>query len=300
MSQRSTTLQDRPENVTTAEDIEQFLLNYLKEKEVADGNVSEFDEEEEQSDPPKADENDTGPHMEPPLPLQIQIATDVMERCIHLLSDKNLKIRLKVLDVLDLCVVVLQSHRNQLLPLAHRAWPPLVRRLTNDDPLAVLRAFKVLRTLGGKSGDFLRSRFCKDVLPKLAGSLVAQAPVSARAGPVYAHTLAFKLQLAVLQGLGPLCERLDLGEGDLNKVADACLIYLSAKQPVKLQEAARRVFFHLMKVDPDCTWFLLNELYCPEQLIPPHPALHPVQLRGATGQQNPYTANVLLLLRELQ
>lgn len=72
-------------------------------------------------------------------------------------------------------------------------------------------SLQVLRTLGGKCGDFLRSRFSKDVLPKLASSLVAQAPVSARAGPVYSHTLAFKLQLAVLQGLGPLCERLDLG-----------------------------------------------------------------------------------------
>ncbi|KAK2109960.1 TEL2-interacting protein 1 [Saguinus oedipus] len=237
LNQRPATL----ENSTTAEDIEQFLLNYLKEKDVADGNVSDFDnEEEEQPVPPKVEENDTHPDVEPPLPLQIQIAMDVMERCIHLLSDKNLQIRLKVLDVLDLCVVVLQSHKNQLLPLAHRAWPSLVHRLTRDAPLAVLRAFKVLRTLGIKCGDFLRSRFCKDVLPKLAGSLVTQAPISARAGPVYSHTLAFKLQLAVLQGLGPLCERLDLGEGDLNKVADACLIYLSAKQPVKLQEAARR------------------------------------------------------------
>ncbi|XP_059262968.1 TELO2-interacting protein 1 homolog [Mustela nigripes] len=290
-----------PENTATAEDIEQFLLNYLKEKDVADGNVSDFDnEEEEQSEPPKVDESDTGPDVEPPPPVQIQIAKDVMERCIHLLSDKNLTIRLKVLDVLDLCVVVLQSHKNQLLPLAHRAWPSLVRRLTSDDPLVVLRAFKVLRTLGGKCGDFLRSRFCKDILPQLAGSLVTQAPVSARAGPVYTHTLAFKLQLAVLQGLGPLCERLDLGEGDLNKVADACLIYLSAKQPVKLQEAARRVFLHLMKVDPDCIWFLLNELYCPEQLTPPHPSLHPVQLRGTAGQGNPYAANVLHLLQELQ
>ncbi|VCW66294.1 unnamed protein product, partial [Gulo gulo] len=285
---------------TTAEDIEQFLLNYLKEKDVAVGNVSDFDnEEEEQSEPPKVDESDTCPNVEPPLPVQIQIAKDVMERCIHLLSDKNLTIRLKVLDVLDLCVVVLQSHKNQLLPLAHRAWPSLVRRLTSDDPLVVLRAFKVLRTLGGKCGDFLRSRFCKDILPQLAGSLVTQAPVSARAGPVYTHTLAFKLQLAVLQGLGPLCERLDLGEGDLNKVADACLIYLSAKQPVKLQEAARRVFLHLMKVDPDCIWFLLNELYCPEQLTPPHPSLHPVQLQGTAGQGNPYAANVLHLLQEL-
>lgn len=45
LSQRTTALQDRLENITTAEDIEQFLLNYLKEKDVADGNVSEFDEE---------------------------------------------------------------------------------------------------------------------------------------------------------------------------------------------------------------------------------------------------------------
>uniref|UniRef100_U3D1A0 TELO2-interacting protein 1 homolog n=1 Tax=Callithrix jacchus TaxID=9483 RepID=U3D1A0_CALJA len=297
LNQRPATL----ENSTTAEDIEQFLLNYLKEKDVADGNVSDFDnEEEEQPVPPKVEENDTHPDVEPPLPLQIQMAMDVMERCIHLLSDKNLQIRLKVLDVLDLCVVVLHSHKNQLLPLAHRAWPSLVHRLTRDAPLAVLRAFKVLRTLGSKCGDFLRSRFCKDVLPKLAGSLVTQAPISARAGPVYSHTLAFKLQLAVLQGLGPLCERLDLGEGDLNKVADACLIYLSAKQPVKLQEAARSVFLHLMKVDPDSTWFLLIELYCPTQFTPPHPSLHPVQLRGASRQQNPYMANVLRLLKELQ
>ncbi|KAM9590071.1 TELO2-interacting protein 1 homolog [Trichechus inunguis] len=301
LSQRPATLQKGLENTTTAKDIEQFLLNYLKEKDVADGNVLDFDsEEDEPSVPPEVGKSDTRPDVEPPLPLQIQIAKDVMERCIHLLSDKNLKIRLKVLDVLDLCVVVLQSHKNQLLPLAHRAWPSLVHRLTNDDPLAVLRAFKVLRTLGGKCGDFLRSRFCKAVLPKLAGSLVTQAPISARAGPVYSHTLAFKLQLAVLQGLGPLCESLDLGEGDLNKVADACLIYLSAKQPVKLQEAARSVFLHLMKVDPDSTWLLLNELYCPEQFTPPHPSLCPVQLRGATGQQNPYTANVLHLLKELQ
>ncbi|XP_055400988.1 TELO2-interacting protein 1 homolog isoform X2 [Bubalus kerabau] len=241
LSQRPASLEKGLENPTTAEDIEQFVLNYLKEKDVAAGNVSDLDnEDEEQSDPPEAEGDGTGPHVEPPLPAHIQLATGAGERCVHLMADESLNTRLKVLDVLDLCVVVLQSHKNQLLPLAHRAWPSLVHRLTNDDPLAVLRAFKVLRTLGGKCGDFLRSRFCKDVLPKLAGSLVSQAPVSARAGPVYSHTLAFKLQLAVLQGLGPLCERLDLGEGDLNKVADACLIYLSAKQPVKLQEAARR------------------------------------------------------------
>lgn len=54
-----------------------------------------------------------------------------------------------------------------------------------------------------------------------------------------------------------------------------------------------------MKVDPDFTWFLLNELYCPEQPTPPHPSLYPMKLWGATEPQNPYKANVLYLLQEL-
>lgn len=51
----------------------------------------------------------------------------------------------KVLDVLELCVRVLSEKQDELLPMAHRCWPPLVQRLTADDPLAVLRAFKVRR-----------------------------------------------------------------------------------------------------------------------------------------------------------
>ncbi|EMP25045.1 TEL2-interacting protein 1 like protein [Chelonia mydas] len=273
------------------QEVEQFFLDYIKQKQIAEGNLPAMEEEEEevQVPPPEPEMNDTGAEGETPLPAHAQIAKDVMERCIHLLSDKSLRVRLKVLDVLEFCVTVLHLHENHLLPMAHRAWPVLVTRLINDDPLAVLRAFKVLDvlefcvtvlhlhenhllpmahrawpvlvtrlinddplavlrafkvlcTLAEKCGDFLRRRFSKDVLPKLAGSLVTQAPVSARAGPVYSHTLAFKLQLAVLQGLGSLCEKLDLGESDLNKVADTCVIYLSAKQPVKLQEAARSIF----------------------------------------------------------
>lgn len=49
----------------------------------------------------------------------------------------------QVLDVLELCVTVLHPHGNHLLPMAHRVWPALVTRLISDDPLAVLRAFKV-------------------------------------------------------------------------------------------------------------------------------------------------------------
>ncbi|KAM3839270.1 TELO2-interacting protein 1 homolog isoform 1-T3 [Vipera latastei] len=285
-------------NLPTAAEMEEFFSAYVKQKRIAEGDLEE--EEEEEEDPavrPEAPEETPGP--ERPLPLQAQMAKDVLERAVHLLPSKSLAVRLKALDVLELCLVVLGPHENILLPLAHRAWPALVCRLINDDPLAVLRAFKVLCTLGACSGDFLRSRFCKDVLPKLASSLAAQAPTSAHAGPVYGHSLAFKLQLAVLQGLGSLCQALDLGENDLNTVVDACLPYLSARQPVRLQEAARSVFLRLMELDPDAIWFFLCNVWYPRNLEAPHPSLHPAKLAGSEKTRNEFTDNVQSLLDQL-
>ncbi|KAM6378637.1 TELO2-interacting protein 1 homolog [Pluvialis apricaria] len=290
------------QQVVTRQEVEQFFLDYVRQKQIAEGDLPDTGDEETDDVPllPKPEPNNSDTEGETPLPSHAQLAKDVMERCIHLLSDGNLRVRLKVLDVLELCVTVLHPHGNHLLPMAHRVWPALVTRLISDDPLAVLRAFKVLCTLAQKCGDFLRQRFSKDVLPKLTSSLLSQAPASARAGPVYTHTLAFKLQLAVLQGLGSLCEKLDMGESDLNKVADACLIYLSAKQPMKLQEAAQSVFLHLMHVDPDSTWLLLNEVCCPHRYEPPHTSLRPVKLSGMGRQRNEFTDNVLLLLERLR
>ncbi|XP_066186796.1 TELO2-interacting protein 1 homolog isoform X2 [Sylvia atricapilla] len=194
----------------TSQELERFFLDYVSQKQIAEGDLPDLEEEEADEVPLAKPEPNSDTEGEAPMPIHAQLAKDVMERCIHLLSDGSLRVRLKVLDVLELCVTVLHPHGNHLLPMAHRVWPALVTRLISDDPLAVLRAFKVLCTLAQTCGDFLRQRVSKDVLPKLTSSLLSQAPVSARAGPVYSHTLAFKLQLAVLQGLGSLCERLDM------------------------------------------------------------------------------------------
>ncbi|NXF90145.1 TTI1 protein, partial [Eubucco bourcierii] len=289
------------QQVVTGQELEQFFLDYIRQKQVAEGDLPDGEDEEADEVPPLAAPqlSSSATEGEAPLPSHAQLAKAVMERCSHLLSHQSLHLRLKALEVLELCVTVLHPHGNQLLPLAHRAWPALLPRLLGDDPRAVLRAFKVLCTLADKCGDFLRQRFSKDVLPKLLSSLLSQAPASARAGPVYSHTLAFKLQLAVLQGLGPLCEKLDLGESDLNKVADASLTYLSARQPRKLQEAAHSVFLHLMQMDPDSTWLLLNEVCCPQGYQPPHARLCPVRLGGMGRPRDEFSHNVQLLLERL-
>ncbi|XP_051805066.1 TELO2-interacting protein 1 homolog [Acanthochromis polyacanthus] len=282
--------------------IHQFLLDYRKQKELAEGIGIEEDDTEDLEVPPATECEDIGdidgPDVKAELPSHLSIAKDVMERCIHLLSDPSLRIRLKALDVLELSISALSERENELLPLSHRCWPALLQRLTADDPLAVLRAFRVLCMLGETCGDFMRRRVSKEVLPKLSASLVRQAPISAKAKPIYTHTMAYKLQLAVLQGLGSLCQRLDLGEADLDAVCEACLPYLSCRQPSRLQEACRSVFRHLVQVDPDAFWFTLNELHCPSSYIPPHPDLHAVQLNGMGRLRDECSDNVLKLLRE--
>ncbi|XP_018616226.2 TELO2-interacting protein 1 homolog [Scleropages formosus] len=283
-------------------DVRQFLLDYHKLRCQAEGLLEDEGDTgdiEKPSTVPDSDEDLEDPDKKPELPSHITMAKDVLERCIHLLSDPSLRLRLKVLDVLELCVCVLQSHEDVLLPLVHRCWPALLQRLTNDDPLAVLWAIKVLCTLGETCGDFLRKRVSQEVLPRLTGSLLKQAPLSAKAGPIYAHTLAFKLQLAVLEGLGTLCLRLDLADSDLDLVSEACLPYLSCRQPARLQEACLSVFRHLIKVDPDAVWFMLNELYCPRSYEPPHSDLHAVRLAGMGRPKNEYTDNILRLLAEI-
>ncbi|NXX97718.1 TTI1 protein, partial [Centropus bengalensis] len=130
--------------VVTGQEMERFFLDYIKQKQMAEGDLPDTGGEADE-DPPlaKLEPNSSDPEGETPLPSHAQLAKDVMERCVHLLSDGSLRVRLKVLDVLELCVTVLHPHRNHLLPMAHRVWPALVTRLISDDPLAVLRAFKV-------------------------------------------------------------------------------------------------------------------------------------------------------------
>uniref|UniRef100_A0A3Q3LS61 TELO2-interacting protein 1 homolog n=1 Tax=Mastacembelus armatus TaxID=205130 RepID=A0A3Q3LS61_9TELE len=301
----SSSNETKPKETSTNQEvlnIRQFLLDYYKQKELAEGIGIEEDitEDLEGISPTECEnvEDIGGPDVKAELPSHLSITKDVMERCIHLLSDPSLRIRLKVLDVLELCVCVLSEKENELLPMVHRCWPALLQRLTADDPLAVLRAFRVLCTLGEKCCDFLRRRISKEVLPKLSSSLARQAPISAKAGPVYSHTLAYKLQLAVMNGLGSLCQRLDLGEADLDAVCEACLPYLSCRQPIRLQDACLSVFRHLIQVDPDTYWFTLNELHCPSSYIPPHHDLHPLQLNGMGRLRDEYSDNVLKLLRE--
>ncbi|XP_018413175.1 PREDICTED: TELO2-interacting protein 1 homolog [Nanorana parkeri] len=216
-------------------DIKEFLQDHIKQYRLARGDMEKEDVADVSPPPDEAKDEET-----PPLPIHVKISKEVAEKCTHFLSHNDPQIRLQALDTLRLSLLPIRSQEDVLLPLAHKTWPCLVKRLLHDEPLVLLRAFQVLISFASSCKDFLRQRVCKDALPAFLTSLRSQALVSCHAGPVYSHTLGFKLQIALLDGLGTLCVDLALGDSDLLEVIDSCMLYLSARQPKKLQEAAIR------------------------------------------------------------
>lgn len=88
------------------------------------------------------------------------------------------------------------------------------------------------------SGDFMKRRVIKDALPPLCTFLSQQSPVSLKAGPVYTHSQAYKLQLIIIEGLGQLSVQLGFAAADLSQITETCLPYLSVRQPSQLQQVS--------------------------------------------------------------
>ena len=65
---------------------------------------------------------------------------------------------------------------------------------------------------------------------------------------------------------------------------------------VFLLQMAITTFNNFASVEPDLIWLSLNDLYCPEELTPPHEALKPVKLAGTGAQSKEYAENVTALL----
>ena len=70
----------------------------------------------------------------------------------------------------------------------------------------------------------------------------------------------FKLQRQLLECVGVFSLKLKVPAIEVEKLAHACFPYLSCHQPDQLQEACVVCFKHLIKLDPDTMWLLLQQL----------------------------------------
>eukprot|EP00112_Aurelia_sp_Birch-Aquarium-sp1_P010776 Seg2291.4 transcript_id=Seg2291.4/GoldUCD/mRNA.D3Y31 product="TELO2-interacting protein 1" protein_id=Seg2291.4/GoldUCD/D3Y31 len=277
-----------------------FLSNYCKTKQDALGDFKEEELEEEGSQGERIgdinESEESNVDEKTKIPGHFQAVLTALEKCQHFLPSKDLRLKLLVLDVIELGVQAVRQRQNDLLPAIHKIWPSLIERLRDSQQNITSRTLEVICIMISCSGDFMRQRVRKDVLRFATEFLEKQHKTSLKSGPMYRFCQSCKLQLKVIDLIGNMVPNLEFSGDDLGKSAVACSWYLDCRQPPLLQEAAVKALKQIMEVDWDYTWLILTSLYSATELKAPTRNFRDIELPQRTHTRNEYTDNVMRIL----
>ncbi|RZB40886.1 TELO2-interacting protein 1 -like, partial [Asbolus verrucosus] len=252
-------------------DEEPFKTKQQKQQEIEDFKVSNIDEdlgeedfsddimgktaeemyEEDLKKSKMEDDELQEEYKKPEPPVHIKLTVAILTQSLHCLPSKNQSRKLLVLEILKDGLPVLKEWEDELLPIVHQIWSPLVARFKEtSDPLIINYSFQLLAVLARLSKDFIRSRTSKEVLPEILTVLdkLAQESYLKDKGSAYRYSQNYKLQQTILAKLPYVVTDLDMLQGDLDKIMAVVFKYLSDKQPVPLQ-VILSVHFQYTKLD---------------------------------------------------
>lgn len=221
---------------TRAQTLQERIAEFRKNIAVSqgfDGPQTEEGEEEEPVDEEK---------IEPPVPKQVTLVADILERCTKLLpqcQDEDLYISL--MRTIRFSLDVLSSFENVFLPKAHQLWSPLYHQLSSKSHLKQLQAFQVLMILVRYCPEFLRQRVVTEALPQLLAFLESQAVVShSKRRQAHIMTQAYKFQKLLLKEAAALVQFLNLPVAQVSQILRTVCLYLSCHQLPELQASIIR------------------------------------------------------------
>ncbi|XP_019889129.1 TELO2-interacting protein 1 homolog isoform X2 [Ooceraea biroi] len=172
------------------------------------------------------------------LPAHIKIIITVMIRCLNFLPSKNVQESLMAMQTLQEGLPILIKWENELLPIVHKVWHPLMDRFEDENVLVINRAWQLLHVLADISNDFIKSRTLRQVLPSIFKFLAESSKESIHKGAtnIYKFTQIYKLQYELLSTLGVIAQLLKLREQELWQILTNTQMYLSARQNTALQD----------------------------------------------------------------
>lgn len=203
------------------------------------------------------DTNNLGDVEKSPASL---LTEQIMEQCVNLISSDYDENKILALKTATCGFRVLKDEENTLLPLVHKVWTPLVRRLTGDYSRNLevnLCAFECLVAMASCAKDFIKSRTLDLIIPRLCLFLETQAKssIGQQDYSPYCMTMVYKCQLKILTELGALAYNIQLAYRALWRVIRVALLYLDPDQNPSLRKAAYTSLLHMMALDADCVWY---------------------------------------------
>lgn len=98
----------------------------------------------------------------PDPPMHIKITVAILKTSLNFLPSKDRNRKILVLEILNRGLEVIKNWEDELLPIVHQIWSPLVGRFKEyEDPLIINYSFQLLMTLARVSTEFIRMRTIK-------------------------------------------------------------------------------------------------------------------------------------------
>lgn len=220
-------------------------LNKLPPEELIDlENAPKEEEDVNMLDKEVDDSSMTQPETKPVLPRHIEMTKHILSQAIKFLSNSDQTQQILALECLATGVPLLAGYEDELLPLVHLVWQPLVEKFRQKDPLVLSRCFSLLHILGIHAKEFILKRSLSDVIPQLKQFLKA-ANAHNIMEKALVPTQEYKLQLKLLKHLADFIRSLQLDGRHLYDLLSIVTLYLSQEQPKELQDLAVQVYQNL-------------------------------------------------------
>ncbi|XP_050465415.1 TELO2-interacting protein 1 homolog isoform X1 [Cataglyphis hispanica] len=243
------------------------LLEYYKAKKIdenfednieetkSNANVPNFEELTEETNEDYSNLN-AEDEKDKKLPIHIKIILEVMKRCLHFLPLKDIHISLMAMQTLQEGLPMLVKWENELLPIVHQLWHPLIDRFNDKNVLVINRSWQLLHVLADISNDFIRNRTLRQVLPCVFKFLTESSTESIDKSSlnIYKFTQTYKLQYELLSTLGLIARLLKLCERELWQILSNTQLYLSARQNSMLQMCCVKLYKDIADYNGDIAW----------------------------------------------
>lgn len=92
------------------------------------------------------------------LPRHIVMIKSILQQVIKFLSSQELQLQILSLECLTCGIPLLHDYENELLPLVHTTWSPLVEKFRQKNALVLNRCFSLLEVLALNAKDFITKR----------------------------------------------------------------------------------------------------------------------------------------------
>ncbi|XP_049870921.1 TELO2-interacting protein 1 homolog isoform X2 [Pectinophora gossypiella] len=275
-------LKDVVEFINNKEEAERLLSTEEFEEECGKSVEEMYREDQKRKEEDILDYDDRVTQEKEPLPQHIRVTVTILRRSINFITSRRRHESLLALQVVAAGLPILRGYEDELLPLVHQAWAPLVDRFHIEDPVVLRRALSLLVTMAELAKDFIRSRTVKEVLPSIHKYLQKSALESylKDAGSAYRNSQAYTLQVAALTALPNLVVDLQLDDKVMEAMASVSL-YLSRKQPKPLQALAVTFFKAIQEYDYGATWHYLRRVCDNDTVL--EPPIAPMNLEPIVG-----------------